>query len=427
MDLGAAGLNAQPFRTHGRPVSIVPYESHNATLAALKATCEAPNGLMLLQGPPLAGKTTLIRLFVDTLSTERCTAVLDGKDLNTTGLLESVLRQYGYVIEHNSNNELMGMLRVFALHQCAAHESPVLIIENTHSLNPSALRVLCELADLEVRGAAAVKIVLSSDRSLRALLDSPSMASLANRVSCDMHLRPMNGIETARYLHGKLRAAGSRLPERVFPETVCTEFWRASGGWPGILDRLALLCLAKASNLPVNPANIERPLLPRGTWTDAVDEEAASPADSGPQSPTLFISRNGETLHEIKFTRDRMLVGRSEHNDVEIPSNYVSRHHALLVRHRNATLLMDLNSTNGTYVNSRRVSNHVLVHDDVITLGHHRIKFHDPQATTRTALEGIDFTDTAIMKNLEDVRRLLAQENTEVLPAIPEKQPVPGH
>ena len=81
---------------------------------------------------------------------------------------------------------------------------------------------------------------------------------------------------------------------------------------------------------------------------------------------------------------------------------------------------MDLNSTNGTYVNSKRVSNQVLRHDDVITIGHHRIKFSDPDATTRGTLEGSEFADTIIMKSLDDIRKLLAEENTALLPAATE-------
>ena len=423
MELGAAGLNEQPFRTHGKPLSIYPYGSHKDALQALRQTCAAPNGLVLLQGPTLSGKTTLIRQFVDTLGNEYSVAIVDGNGLNTTGLLESVLRQFGYVIEHSSNNELLGMLRVFALHQSVSQEPPILIIENTHSLNPSALRVLCELAELNVRGTAALRIVLCSDRPLRGLVDAPSMESLAKRVSADLHLAPMRSEEAVQYVHDKLRAAGSDHPDFVFPDSVCTELWRASGGWPGILDRLALLCLAKAETLPVPADHIERPALPQGTWNDA---EAAAPARVPPAPPRLFVSCDGETIDEVTFTAPRLLVGRSEHNDITISSRFISRHHALLVRHAGSTFLMDLNSTNGTFVNSRRVSNHVLVHDDVVALGNHRIKFHDPHANTRGTLDGDEFTDTAVMKTLDDMRRLLAQENTEILPAPTEELPTSG-
>jgi pSer/pThr/pTyr-binding forkhead associated (FHA) protein len=142
--------------------------------------------------------------------------------------------------------------------------------------------------------------------------------------------------------------------------------------------------------------------------------------------PTLYVSLDGKTLRELTFDLQRLLIGRSEHNDISINSKFVSRHHALLVRHGSTTFLMDLNSSNGTFVNSRRVSNHVLIHDDVITIGNHHIKFNDPHATRRGSLDGNEFADTAIMKTLEDMRSLLAQENTEILPTVTENLPTSG-
>ena len=111
---------------------------------------------------------------------------------------------------------------------------------------------------------------------------------------------------------------------------------------------------------------------------------------------------------------------------MSIDSRFVSRHHMLLVRHGSATFLMDLNSTNGTFVNSRRISNHVLLDDDIITVGNHRIKFCDPHATQRGTLDGAEFADTAIMKTLKDMRSLLEQENTAVMPTPSENVPTLG-
>lgn len=426
MDLGAAGLKEQPFRTHGRPLSTVSYASHADALQILRSTYAAISGLSLLQGPMLSGKTTVIRHFVDTLPEECAVAVVDGKGMNTTSLMEAILRQYGYVLDHSSPTELLGLLRVFAMQQAVSHEPPLLIIENTHALKASALRALCELADLNVRGTKALKIVLVSDRPLKSLIDAPAMESIKKRVTHDFHLRPMSNEEAMEYIHAKLCAAGSEAPELLFPIAVCTELWRASGGWPGVLDRLALLSLAKAEALPVPQEKIERPVLPHGTWDNMEIVEAAAPAAEAPKAPTLYVSHEGETLRELSFEMPRLLIGRSEHNDIAIASRFVSRHHALLVRHAGSTFLMDLNSTNGTFVNSRRVSNQVLVHDDVITIGHHRIKFIDPDATKRGSLEGDEFADTAIMKSLDDMRKLLAQENTDILEAQTENLPTSG-
>ncbi len=95
----------------------------------------------------------------------------------------------------------------------------------------------------------------------------------------------------------------------------------------------------------------------------------------------------------------------------------------MLLRQGKVTILMDLNSRNGTYVNSQRISNHVLLDNDVITLGHYRIKFSDPSATKAVALDAIEFADTSIMKTLEDMRNLLARDDAEPIETYPTSQP----
>jgi len=423
MDLGAAGLTEQPFPTHGKPVAVVSYASRNAALDMLNDTREHMTGLSLLQGPTLSGKSSLIRSFVESIREDCAVAVIDGKGLNTTNLLISILRQFGYELELSSANELLGLVRIFVLQQAASHEAPVLIIENAHELNPSALRALCELADLRVRASSAVKMVLVSDRSLRPMMAAQAMTVISKRVVHDFHLRPMNREETRLFLCAKLRAAGSGSPSLIFSDEVCEDIWRASAGWPGIVDRVALLAIAQTKTLPVPLSAVEHPALPTGTWGEITPSDAPPGTAVGTEPPRFVVTNNGSVMQDLNMDKPRMLIGRSEHNDIAINSRFISRHHALLVRHGAATFLMDLNSTNGTYVNSRRVSNHVLIHDDVITLGHHRIKFYDPHATTRHDLDGADFTDTAIMKTLEDMRKLLAQENTELLPAVSEDLP----
>lgn len=416
MDLAAAGLSEQPFKTHGRPIVTVRYAAFLAAYEALTDMLECRHGLVLLQGPPLSGKTAIARSFADALDGECAVAVVDGRGLNTTGLLSAMLSQYGYDIDSDSTSELLAMLKVFCLQQTVSHKPPVLILEHVRDLNPSALRALCELADLNVRGNNAVKMVLMSSRSLHTLMQAPAMESIARRISSNCHIRPMSSADCRSYLYAKLKAAGSRTPEQIFPTAVCTELWQASGGWPGILDRVALLALARSESLPVALTTVERPALPQGTWNDKAKDAAIEEAQQD-SLPKLIVSSQGKTLTEIDFDRSRVLIGRSDHNDISINSKFISRHHLLLVRHGNTTFMMDLNSTNGTYVNSQRVSNHVLIDGDILSVGNHRIKFVDPHAKTRGVVEGVDFADTSIMKTLEDMRSLLAQENTELLPA----------
>jgi pSer/pThr/pTyr-binding forkhead associated (FHA) protein/type II secretory pathway predicted ATPase ExeA len=407
MDLGAAGLNEQPFRTHGKPLSVILYASHRQALRRLEEVREVRDGLCLVQGPALSGKSTLVRAFVDSVAEDVAVAVVDARGLDTAQLLEAIVTGFGYVMEQSSVSEFLAMLRVFCLQQASSNEPPILIIENTQSLNPNALQVLCELAELNARAGSAIKIILVSDRSLTSVIQAPATKVIKKRLTHNLHMHPMTRLEATEFLYNKLRAAGSQ-------------------SWPGILDRVALLALSRADKLPVTARCIEHPALPRGTWAHAAHNDATEDTGSPPGLPELYVTHNGQTLSELCFDRHRFLIGRSQHNDIPISSNFVSRHHAMLVRNDGATFLMDLNSTNGTFVNSKRVSIQALIHEDIISIGNHRIKFSDPSATSRRTLEAVDVADTVIMKTLEDMRKLLTNENTQVIRTATENLPTSG-
>lgn len=170
-------------------------------------------------------------------------------------------------------------------------------------------------------------------------------------------------------------------------------------------------------------------MLPQRTQKDAAltDVERRSAKSTG--APTLQLSRNGITLQELSLDLPRVLIGRSEENDMTIPSQYVSRHHILLIRHGNSSILIDLNSTNGTFVNSKRAFTHVLSNDDEITVDlqnkfvQYSIKYSDPFATTDATSDEIRSIDTVIEKALADIRQLLGKADTDVLPALTEDLP----
>ena len=101
----------------------------------------------------------------------------------------------------------------------------------------------------------------------------------------------------------------------------------------------------------------------------------------------LILSLDGQVLAEYNMTKERYTVGRLPDNDVRIDNAAVSGHHGLLINILNDSFLEDLNSTNGTYVNGKLIKKHALTHGDVITIGHHYLRFVDSQ------VEGSDQDD----------------------------------
>ncbi len=89
----------------------------------------------------------------------------------------------------------------------------------------------------------------------------------------------------------------------------------------------------------------------------------------------LVLSLDGQSLAEYNMSKERYTIGRLPDNDIRIDNVAVSGHHALIINILNDSFLEDLNSTNGTYVNGKIVKKHALQHGDVITVGHHALRF----------------------------------------------------
>ncbi len=89
----------------------------------------------------------------------------------------------------------------------------------------------------------------------------------------------------------------------------------------------------------------------------------------------LILSLDGQVMAEYNMNKERYTIGRLPDNDIRIDNPAVSGHHSLIINILNDSFLEDLNSTNGTYVNGKLIKKHALQHGDVITVGHHQLRF----------------------------------------------------
>lgn len=77
----------------------------------------------------------------------------------------------------------------------------------------------------------------------------------------------------------------------------------------------------------------------------------------------------------VYLVKDEVTVGKLPDCDIELHDNTVSRMHCKFVRRGGAFHLVDLKSTNGTFVNGRRVEEKSLVVGDHITVGRTQLTF----------------------------------------------------
>ena len=88
------------------------------------------------------------------------------------------------------------------------------------------------------------------------------------------------------------------------------------------------------------------------------------------------VVRDGkiEQVMEIAEGQSRIMIGRGEDNELRLNSKFVSGHHALIFCTEKGLYIEDLNSSNGTRVNSRTITRCDLRAGDIVMIGDFQIR-----------------------------------------------------
>lgn len=105
----------------------------------------------------------------------------------------------------------------------------------------------------------------------------------------------------------------------------------------------------------------KKPSLAESTSKVALEEEKKI-------HPTIVMMENGKVAEKIEVSHN-LSIGRSPANDIILKEPKVSRQHAQIVVEGNNYLLVDLNSSNGTYIGNNKITEHLLKPNDEIRIG----------------------------------------------------------
>jgi len=96
---------------------------------------------------------------------------------------------------------------------------------------------------------------------------------------------------------------------------------------------------------------------------------------------TIGISKEAEI---IELRKKETVIGRTSACDIQLPSNKVSRKHAVVDFRNEEYYISDLDSTNGVYVNGIRIVKCVLRNLDQIEIGGIKLFFNEEQTIEQT-------------------------------------------
>jgi Mg-chelatase subunit ChlD len=151
-------------------------------------------------------------------------------------------------------------------------------------------------------------------------------------------------------------------------------------------DELQAIVDAQSHALQPNVAAAARQVLAEGARLRARNQ--TPPAPTAPRTAAVNSGRAGEARltaveamdpipAEYTLLKSEVSLGRGEDNDIVIPHPSVSRSHARLARQDGSFVLIDLNSTNGSYVNNHQVQGSAVVDNgSEVRLGDIRFVLH---------------------------------------------------
>lgn len=302
------GLIEKPFSLNADSRFVYESAPYVATRDALLAGIRRREGLLVLTGQIGTGKTTLCRAVLSSLGRNTYASLVPDPFASREDLLKMVLIDFGVLsiqeltagpLRQASRTELGYLLSDF-LSKLPRDAFAIVIIDEAQNL---ALPLIEETRILSDTFAASgqLQIVFVGQPELHAKLKSPEMRQVDQRV-CGYHrLAPMTRDAVAGYVQHRLRAAGGRPGQVLFPPDIIDGLHGRTGGVPRLINRVcdrALMLAQEKRAESVNREILDTALLEVGaatlspTWDSIMFAETpapAAPVDAVPATATVPV------------------------------------------------------------------------------------------------------------------------------------------
>ena len=386
-------LHELPFRLSPDPQFLYLSKQHARAKAYMESTIWFTDGFVVITGEIGAGKTTLIETFLRELQSDVIVAQINQTQLSPTAFLQTVLVQFGFSPFHMKKPEVLATLNQFLMDQHSSGRKVLLIVDEAQNLTSRVLEEVRMLSGVETTKEKALRIILAGQPELNEKLNSQELIQLSQRVRLRFHLTALTRAETNAYIDHRLEVAGSQ-GRRIFSDETYSTIYKYTGGVPRLINTLCDTCLMAAYNKEhdtVGTAELDAAIREL-QWVEFasgtnrmripnMDLSLPSHADPGGHVVgRILLASEGKTVGERELKPGRLVIGRTSDNDLQIDSKFISRHHCQIVTQPDSCLIEDLNSTNGIFVQSKRVRRHNLNDGDVVQVGQHEIMYIDERS-----------------------------------------------
>ena len=205
------GLGCKPFQLNPDPNFYYASKQHRRAKAYLEYGVQRNEGFIVITGEIGAGKTTVVRGLLDGIDASKVvTANLVTTQLDAEDTLRMVASAFGVRAKDVSKSELLMTLEAFLVSQTTQGKRCLLIVDEAQNLTARAVEELRMLSNFQLgQPGPAADLSGRAARIQRAILQSPGMQQLRQRVTATCHIGPLDQAETRGYIEHRLKCAGA--------------------------------------------------------------------------------------------------------------------------------------------------------------------------------------------------------------------------
>ena len=234
------GLSSEPFQINPDPRFYYASKQHRRAKAYLEYGVMRNEGFIVITGEVGAGKTTVVRGLLDGLDADKVVAAnLVTTQLDAEDTLRMVGAAFGVRVKDVSKSDLLMALEAFLVNHTSQGKRCLLIVDEAQNLTHRAVEELRMLSNFQYGQQALLQTFLIGQPEFRAILQSPGMQQLRQRVTATCHIGPMDLTETQGYIEHRLKCAGAKPERPNFDAAAFEAIFKATNGVP---RRINLLC-----------------------------------------------------------------------------------------------------------------------------------------------------------------------------------------
>jgi len=217
------GFKEKPFSVVPDPDYFYLSEKHRMALTYLEYAVTESIGFIVLTGEIGTGKTTVIKHLIKNIHRDVELAVLFNTNVSADDLLKLILDEYEIIPDKPDKSDKSAnieFLNHFLIDKYQKGKRVLLIIDEAQNLSMEALEEVRMLSNLHTNKEHLIQVILVGQPELRARMQHPSLAQLAQRVAISYHLKPLNFDETLEYIVYRLKCAQAQATDIFTPSAV---------------------------------------------------------------------------------------------------------------------------------------------------------------------------------------------------------------